>query len=254
MRDAVYLCRLAIIAFIFSGTAIAAESEPSDEWQIDLTLYLWGAAISGTTVSGNDVEVQIADIIDNVDFAFMGSFGGHKGRWSALADVIYLDLSQQKNGTVNLMGQPVNTSAVVDLTGLVINFIGGYTVVQTEKLNFDVIFGARYLGLDTDLDFTIGNQPIPFSGSGSNWDGIIGARGHVDLAEKWYFSYTLDGGTGDSDFTWQARTGFGYQLPRLDIGFGYRYLRWEFAANDPGANVFRDLDFKGPYAGVKFIF
>ena len=95
----------------------------------------------------------------------MGSFGGRKGRWSAIADFIYLNVGKQENSTANLVGQPVNASVAVDLKGTVINFIGGYTVVQTDKLGFDVVFGARYLDLDTALGFAVGNQTMSFSGS-----------------------------------------------------------------------------------------
>lgn len=241
-------------AGIFSAATLAAEPKPPDEWKIDLSLYLWGAGIEATTVAGNEIDMSFGDIVENLDFAFMGYFGGHKGRWSALADFIYLNVGMQENTTANLVGQPVNASVAVDLRGVVINFIGGYTAVQTDKLNFDVVFGARYLDLNTDLDFAIGNQSTSFSGSGELWDGIVGVKGNVDVSEKWYFRYYLDAGTGDTIFTWQALAGLGYSLPRLDIVFGYRYLDWKFEADDPGGKVFDDLNFKGPYSGVKFVF
>jgi hypothetical protein len=239
---------------IGSATALADESGPSDPWKIDLSLYLWGAGIEATTVGGNELNMSFGDIAENLEFAFMGSFGGHKGRWSALADFIYLNVGMQKNTTGNLLGQPVNASVAVDLKGRVINFIGGYTAVQTDKLNFDVVFGARYLDLNTDLDFAIGDRGTSFSGSGDLWDAIVGVKGNVDVSEKWYFRYYLDAGTGDTIFTWQVLAGLGYSLPRLDIVFGYRYLDWKFEANDPGGKVFDDLNFKGPYSGVKFVF
>jgi len=46
--------------------------------------------------------------------------------------------------------------------------------------------------------------------SGSNWDAIVGARGAVDLTEKWHLFGYLDIGAGDSDLTWQAMAGIGY--------------------------------------------
>jgi len=148
------------------------------------------------------------------------------------------------------MGQPVNTSAVVDLTGLVINFIGGYTVVQTERLNFDVIFGARYLGLDTDLNFTVGNQSIPFSGSGSNWDGIIGARWVINLNKKWFVPLYADVGAGDSDSTWQVLGGIGYRFNKVEAIFAYRHQEYNFDSD----GLLDNMIIKGPTAGVTFRF
>ena len=68
------------------------------------------------------------------------------------------------------------------------------------------------------------------------------------------FLHYLDVGTGDTDLTWQALASLGYQFEHLDLVFGYRYLDWDFDENDPGGKTFADLDFNGPYAGVKFTF
>jgi hypothetical protein len=239
---------------IYSAKALADDQDPPDKWKIDLNIYLWVASIGGTTVAGDEFDISLSDVVDSLDMAFMGSIGGHKGRWLALADIIYLDVGKEKSNTGSFLGQPINTSVGFDLNGTVVSLVGGYTAVQTENLNFDVIFGTRYLGLKTDLTFAVGSNVAPFSTSGNIWDGIVGVRGSFDLSEAWFFSYGLDAGTGESDFTGHARAGFGYQLPKLDVVFGYRYLTWKFASSDPGGRIFDDLDFKGPYAGVKFVF
>jgi hypothetical protein len=46
----------------------------------------------------------------------------------------------------------------VELTGWVFTLAGGYTVVRTERAMLDVVFGVRYLQLDTDLEFDIDNM------------------------------------------------------------------------------------------------
>ncbi len=50
--------------------------------------------------------------------------------------------------------------------------------------------------------------------------------------------------------TWQASVGLGYQFKHFDIVAGYRYLEWDF--NDSPA--FDNIDFNGPFAGIKFLF
>jgi hypothetical protein len=54
------------------------------------------------------------------------------------------------------------------------------------------------------LKADLGLDPLDLrtSDPGSNWDAIIGARGDVDLAEKWHMFGYLDIGTGESDLTW----------------------------------------------------
>ena len=243
-----------VLLIVGTGSAAAADAAPSDEWDLVLVAYLWAPSIGATTAAGDDIDIPVGDIVEDLDFMFMGSLGGRGGRWSVFADLIYLNISQTENSTANLIGQPINTSVGMDLKGSVVNLVGGYTAVQTDEFTFDVIVGTRYLYLDTDLSFAIGNQSIPFSGSGGAWDGIIGVRGHAVISEKWFFSYYLDVGTGESDSTWQALAGLGYQLPKLDVVFGYRYMEWDFEDDDPIGGVFDDIDFNGPYAGVKFVF
>jgi hypothetical protein len=61
--------------------------------------------------------------------------------------------------------------------------------------------------------------------SGSVWDGIVGARGHVNLTEKWYLPFYADIGTGQSKLTWQALGGIGYRFKWFDFTVAYRYLQ-----------------------------
>lgn len=59
------------------------------------------------------------------------------------------------------------------------------------------------------------------------------------------------GRTGESDLTWQAHVGFGYQATdSFNIVASYRFLRWEF---DDDARM-SDLDFSGPMLGAVFRF
>jgi hypothetical protein len=86
--------------------------------------------------------------------------------------------------------------------------------------------------------------------SGSVWDGIVGARGHVNLTEKWYLPFYADIGTGQSKLTWQALGGIGYRFKWFDFTVAYRYLSWDFGGGAP----LDDLQIYGPYAGFIFHF
>jgi hypothetical protein len=136
----------------------------------------------------------------------------------------------------------------------VISLAGGYNVVDAEKIKLDLIGGARYLYLKPGLDLAVNNQSRSFSDSGDVLDGIVGIKGRTPLSEKWFLSYYLDVGTGDTDLTWQAAGGLGYHFQSLDAFAGYRYLEWNFDSNDTGGKLFNDLNFSGPYLGVRFRF
>jgi opacity protein-like surface antigen len=154
----------------------------------------------------------------------------------------------------------------VALQAWVVTLVAGYTVIQNEKVRLDLLAGARYLYIkaDTKLDITaqldieLKNRGITGLQSVSDriiekghvWDAIIGARGEVNLNEKWYLPYYADVGSGDSDLTWQVAGGVGYKFSKVDVILGYRYLDWEF--DDDGA--LNDLDISGPYLGFKRVF
>jgi len=237
-----------------AGSVFAADPASTGKWEGDVAVYLWGASIAGTTATDNDVSVSFGDLLDNLDMAFMVSGGAQKGNWSVLADLIYLDVEANQDSTESVGGNPVDVSTDVELKGAVINLTGGYAAVQTDRQVLNLLAGVRYLDLETDLSFDIGGTPDSFSGSGDALDFIIGLQGRAGFAKSWFFSYYLDLGTGDTDFTWQGVAGFNYRFKHLEAGFGYRYLEWSFDKGDPFARAFDDLEFSGPYGGVRFLF
>lgn len=246
---------IAIFLLLTASTpAFAAESESKYQWKFGAEVYLWGASIGGETATGEDLDISFTDLVEDLEFGFMGAAWVRNGKWSLLGDVIFLDVSDEERFNANLVGNPINTRVDVELKGWVINILGGYTAINTEKFMLNVVAGARYLYLDTDLKFDINDIKDSFSGSGHIWDGIIGVKGQANISEKWYISYYLDVGTGDTEFTWQALGGLGYKFKKLDAVFGYRYLDWNFDDDDPGGKTFDDLNFHGPYVGVKFAF
>jgi hypothetical protein len=113
---------------------------------------------------------------------------------------------------------------------------------------------VRYFSMDTDLAIQV-DGPLPpelpteqYSQKGELWDGIVGIKGHY--GRKWYVLYYLDLGTGSSEFTWQAMTGFGYRWHWGSVFLVYRYM--SFDEGDSG--FLRDLSFGGPAVGVSFRF
>ncbi len=197
-------------------------------------------------------------ILRNLDMALMGAFEARKGRWSFLADVIYLDVSGENTGSVTFPGGPsgidIATFSSINVRGWVLTPSVGYNLIHTEKLVLDALAGARYLQLDATLEAQsfgpLGFRAASVSDSGSAWDGIVGVRGRVNLAEKWYLTYYADIGAGESDLTWQALAGVGYRFRGADAVLAYRSLDWNL---DDGG-LFGELNFSGPFLGVKFQF
>jgi hypothetical protein len=229
-----------LIFFVCSAVTVSAEEYAQDDgWKFSLELYFWGASIGGKSASGSDVDVEIDDILDSLELAFMGLGELRKGKWSLATDLIYLNL---EDGAAIAPGLNAN----LELSGWVVTPFIGYNLMDTERLNLDILGGVRYLNLKAEL--TVG--PLQAEDSGSNWDGVIGVRGGLNLTKRWYLPFHLDIGTGNSKVTWQAFGGVAYRFKRVHLALAYRYLRWNFDDDKTFDNIY----FHGPFAGVKFLF
>lgn len=238
-----------------SGPAAAVDSAPSDQWQYGLEAYFWGPSLDLTTTTGDSIDLSLGDLLDDLEMLFFGVGEARKGKWSLFADLIYFDIEQDERSTTTIIRRTIETEVDVELKAWVATLAGGYTVVKTDKFMLDVLAGARYVNLEVDLEFDLGSVKETASDSLNLWDGIIGVRGNTDLSEKWYLTYYLDAGGGDTHSTWQTLVGAGYRYKeKRNFMFGYRYLEFDFDASDAGGKVIDDIKIKGPYVGVKFSF
>jgi hypothetical protein len=248
-----------MLASVLPVTAAA-----SDQWEYDATIYLWGAGMDATTNTGGDIDISFSDIVDNLDMAFMGSFGAHKGKWSLLADAIYMDLSQSDGGseTIPILGGASNLTKTVNtdigMKSWIASFGAGYNVVDNERVTLDVVGGVRYFWLDveTKLNLKLGGEQLQtsreskVSDSDQVWDGIVGVRGEYSINDKWSMPYYADVGTGGSDLTWQAMAGIGYKFKWGDVLLAYRYLDYNFKSGF----LLTDVNMSGPALGARFRF
>ena len=240
---------LSLIVILLSVQLVRAE-EP-EEWQFMAEAYFWGASIGGESASGSDINIDIDDLVDDLNLGFMGTLGVRKGKWGFLVDTVYLDVSDNENVVIDGVG--VNTN--VDLKGWIVTPMAGYQIYEAGDTNVNIVAGARYLNLSTDIDLRNADPTQAFfrpslSDSGSNWDAIVGIKGDLFLNDNWFIPYYADIGAGDSEFTFQVYGGLGYRFKRFDIVAAYRYLSWDWDDND----VFNDLNLSGFAAGVRFYF
>jgi opacity protein-like surface antigen len=264
--------RVAVAAVALFPALAAADtpqfvSDPS--WQFDASVYAFLPTIGGTTIfpvqtGGSSVNISARQILDSLNFTFMGSFDAHKGPWGAFTDLIYVDLGASKSNTrdfsIGNIGVPAGTTANLhlDVSGWVWTTAAEYRVADTPGLKMDYLIGARYLDLSEDLSWSISGNlgPIvPAGRSGSSglgnvfWDGIAGIKGRAAFGAdgQWLLPFYLDGGAGDSNTTWQVSAGVGYAFHWGTIDAMWRYLDYEFS----GTKI-KSIDFNGPMIGATF--
>jgi len=240
------VCLGLAILFVISQPVLAKEVL-TDKWEYNGAAYLWGAAVGGETSTGAGIDVDFGDITDTLNFGLMGRVGAKKGKWGLDADILYLDLEDKPNIVLN----PTATVSQAGLKAWIVTPTASYNVMNTDKANVNLLAGVRYLYMKVGLTV----DPLAkVSNSDDVWNGIVGAKGQINLNEKWYVPFYVDVGTGDTDLTWQAFTGIGYKYKKFDLNVGYRYLDYDFEKGDPGSGLLNDLNISGPIIGAKFNF
>ena len=78
------------MALAFNTSVYAADSGTSGEWQHRVLLYGWFPGIDGTLNydipgSGSSASADASDLIENIDFVFMGLYEGRMDEWSSIA-------------------------------------------------------------------------------------------------------------------------------------------------------------------------
>ncbi len=250
---------LPLTAVILTPNMTVAQDTGLSSWDWQAEVYFWGADLGGKTTSGDDIDMPIDDILDDLKLGFMGAVFAEKGDWLLFADAFYLDLGDSDDVTASIGPIEVDVRGSFDLKGFQSTFGAGYKIMKTAATTLHATGGVRFLWLDgtVKVDATesiIGNpiagQRITEKEAGNNWDAVIGLRGVTALNEKWYLSYYGDIGAGDSDFTWQASLAANYRMKNADLVVGYRYMDFDLDNFGP----IDDLNLGGPFVGVKFSF
>jgi len=229
-----------------ASPAMAETGSDQDGWKFGGSAYLWASGVKGTDADGNEIDVSFSDIVKDLDGGLMGIISAQKGKWTLLADFIYMSIHQETSFTENVSGVPEKTDIDVKLEGFVSTFLAAYRVQESDMTSLDLLVGGRYFSMDVDLEIDDGTSNARGSVSEYVLDGIVGAQVKVALSERWYLSCYADVGTGDSELTWQAWPGFGYKFENLDLVAGYRHIAWE---SDDG-DAIDDISFSGPTLGI----
>jgi hypothetical protein len=257
----------AIIGLLFAAPAHAAENPYDGNWRFTFTPYLWLPSLDGTLQfnlpnGSPNVDASAGDILEKLDFAFMGTGDVRRGSWSAFTDFIYLNLSNEDAIVRSVTGPggeveiPIDVGTQSELKGFLWTLAASYTLLRGRAASLDVFAGFRDAQLKASLDWEFAGPLgfFPQTGSASNttvvWNGIIGLKGKIGLGGTWFIPYYADVGWGSFSSTWQALVGVGYSFSWGDLHLTYRHLHYHM---DEG-RTFDDLSLSGPTLGATFHF
>ncbi|MSQ98894.1 MAG: hypothetical protein EXR85_06320 [Xanthomonadales bacterium] len=243
----------AALALMLSATApaFAADTGSGSDWEYIADIYFWGANMNIDTTGGQEVHLPFYQILNDLDFALMTEFGARNDKWSVMADVIYLNLSQKNNLRDATLpdGTAVTINDKLDMKSWIVTPTVGYALHNGDDARIEVIGGLRYFWLDLGIQIDVNDNTVfNKSDSATFWDGIVGTRGNINLSQTWYLPMYFDVGWGtNGSSTWQAYTGVGYHFSSFDAVLTYRYLDYNF-----DHSVASDLVVKGPQRGAVF--
>ena len=278
----VFSAVLSLSCVAVSGAALAENT--SDEWQFQITPYLWLPTIDGTLnfdlppggAGSPDIEVGPTDWLELLNFGALVAGSARKGRFSIFTDFVYLSMTRNGDGRVvsvegavpgNLISIPVSADLTLntrtDMDGLTWTLAAGYTVKESETSSIDVFAGARLFSVDFSASWQLttsvstpgGQELLSAQGSiGSDtdlWDGIVGVRGHFGFGNgNWSVPFYLDVGTGSSDLTWNAVAGLSRSFGWGDLLLIYRHLEYD----EGSGGLMQNFSFSGPAFGAGFRF
>lgn len=233
------------------AAASPVASQQSD-WNYEATVYLFTAETeTGVTTPAGTIEgtLSFKDALDNLDVAFMGSFGASNGRWSFLADYMMTDISFG-NPTPGGAFSGINTAAKTQ----VLNAFAAYRVHETPDLSLDLAAGFRWFDTRTTLTALPGILPGRTVVANDNWvDPVIGLRARVRMSDKWSGTAFFDYGGFQSDSeSWQALLTADYDLnDNWRLRVGYRYLSVDHVLSNGNDYTFIQ---SGPIFGASYRF
>lgn len=257
-------------ALAVSTPALAQFRAQDGQWQYSGSIYGYLPSLGGKTsfpspAGGSTVDVSTEQLLSSLEFAFMGTFRAHNGRWGVFSDLIYLKASADKAGSrdFTLGNTPISagTSASLGLQvkGFVWTVAGEYRLHTDPTLSVDLLVGTRLFSLEQELRYSITGNLGPLAPAGRSgtvdakatlWDAVVGAKGRVLLGpgSRWSVPFYVDAGTGESRLTWQAATGISYAYRWGDLSALWRYLDYEMKSGQ----YIQTFNFNGPMVGGTF--
>jgi hypothetical protein len=229
---------------LFLAAPVGAQDQT---WDYKATLYGWLPSMT-TSVDTRFGTIESSssgsDVLEDLDFVFMGTLTAQNGRWGIASDLLYVSLSDTKDTPLALYGE-----GTVAVKATALSAYALYRLTTDASLNFDIGAGFRAFDLGVDVSLSPGIAAGEAESVGDTWiDPLIAARVEVPLDENWFLTGFADfGGTGGGDQTWQVFGSVGYAFSEAwSAQAGYRYM--DISKEIDGRDV--SVDLGGPIIGM----
>jgi hypothetical protein len=270
------------VTTIIAATAIISTSAAADpltprnmsdeEWRFSVSSYAFVpvSTTGDSTVAGGtvDLDFDLSDALDLLNFAIAGHAEAWKGNFGIILDASYVDL--EMGGKIGLPA-PGGGSASIDVSieQAWVTLMGAYRVAHGPydnsglRYSFDLQAGARYNSLKQKIDASIDIGPgsgiqTDLGGTETWFEPVIGARGTIELSERWTAALMADiggFGVGGDDLQWRVLGGVGYRpWENTSLKFGWQFYGIDFSTNRSDGKFAYDGFQTGPYLALTYQF
>jgi hypothetical protein len=229
--------------------------------------YIWLPSVALDTTVENDPGlgpvVNLNDLLDKLDGAFMGHFEGRRKNWGLFVDMIYVSLADNNVISIGPAG-PIfgDLTTDTDLTLKLYEVGGAYSLGNndSDSAMFDVLLGARVVDVDQNTNLILpdpGMTPVSLTTAVSESDVFIGARVVGNFSDKWHYKVRADIGGGGTGGTFNTFGAVGYTFGHtglFSLDLGYRYLTIKLKNSEDGVSTETDITLSGPLLGFIFTF
>ena len=234
------------------GALCASLAAPAagQEWHGQFTLYGWFPTIEGEQERKDGrprVQIDAKDILEALDFAFMGAGEIRRDQIGFLFDVDYARLSSSGE-----TGDRIPISASIKTTVAFATAAAAWRFYERDRRFFETYSGIRAYNTEADFETSIGRFSRGVSASARWVDPIVGLRAFVPVTERFSVTAFGDvGGTSTDELSWELYGGLNYAFSDRWAGvLGYRYMSITHDANE----LSLDINLQGPLLGVTYVF
>ena len=215
------------------------EAAKPDKWNFAVSIYGLAPAMSGdVTVKGipASIDVDFDQIWDNLDSCAMGSARISRGRWTLMADLLYMGLEGTSKRGINVEFEQWLVSGAV-----------GFELSKHVEL----LAGLAYNNLHAELS----GGPLATNPSGTQeWvDPFVGADVNLPLTKSLSLHARGDvGGFGvGSDLTYQVFPYVSWRFAQWgSLQAGYRWLYADYEDGTGTSKFSYDVTTQGPQFGI----
>lgn len=222
--------------------AVDGKSFSDDQWHFTVAPYGWLPTIKAW-IAGESVTIHKGELLDDLDFTYMGILEARHKRWGLMLDIVYFRLDDKTSPVPGL-------STKVKLKESLYQLQGYYRFGEKDQF-LDLTAGVRWVAVSAALRL----NGVTQARTRLDWfEPVVGLRFQQELGEKWSFGTRADIGgfsVGEAArLTYQGLFTMDYSMSEsVSFAFGYRYI---FIDHDGKANFKERV--AGPIGGVVFRF